>query len=90
MKTVRIFISGTVQGVFFRAFIQENAENLGLTGYVRNLEDDRVEAVFEGYENDVNRMIEVCKRGPLHSKIKDIEIEKISNQGFDTFKILRI
>jgi acylphosphatase len=89
MKTVRIFISGTVQEVFFRAFIQENAQNLGLTGYVKNLEDGRVEAVFEGFENDVNKMIELCKRGPIHSKITDIEIEKMDNQGFDSFKIMK-
>jgi len=56
---------------------------------VRNLEDGRVEAVFEGYENDVNRMMQVCKKGPPHSIIKDIEIEKIPNQGFSEFKVLR-
>lgn len=89
MKTVRVFISGIVQGVFFRAFIKENAENLGLTGYVRNLEDGRVEVVVEGYDNEVNKMIELCKKGPPHSKIKDIEIEKIGHQGFQEFKILR-
>ena len=55
MKTVKIFISGRVQGVFFRAFIQEHAQNLGLAGYVKNLEDGRVETVLEGYENDVNK-----------------------------------
>jgi acylphosphatase len=89
MKTVKIFISGIVQGVLFRAFIQENAQNLGLTGYVKNLDDGRVEAVLEGYENDVNKMIELCKRGPIHSKIRDIEIEKIENQGFDSFRIIK-
>ncbi len=89
MKTVKIFISGTVQGVFFRDFIKREAENLGLTGYVKNLEDGRVEAVIEGYDNDVNRLIEVCKRGPIHSKVRDIEIEKMGHQGFDEFKILR-
>jgi acylphosphatase len=89
MKTIKIFISGKVQGVFFRAFIQENAQNLGLTGYVKNLDDGRVEAVLEGYENDVNKMIELCKRGPVSSKISDIEIEKMGNQGFEVFKIIR-
>ncbi len=87
MKTIRIFISGIVQGVFFRAFIKEQAENLGLNGYVRNLDDGRVEVVVEGYENDVNRMIELCKKGSQHSRVRDIEIEKIKHQGFKEFKI---
>ena len=90
MKTLRIFISGIVQGVFFRAFVREQAENLGLKGYVRNLDDGRVEVVVEGYENDVNRMVEVCKKGPPHSKVRNIEIERMEHQGFEEFKILRI
>lgn len=89
MKTVRVFISGLVQGVFFRAFIKEEAENLGLTGHARNLEDGRVEVVIEGYDNEVNKMIEICKKGSPHSKIKDVEIEKIEHQGFSEFKIIR-
>jgi acylphosphatase len=89
MKTVRIFISGTVQGVFFRAFVKEQAENLGVYGYVRNLDDGRVEVMAEGYENDVNRLIEACKKGPKQSRITDFETEKMPNQGFTEFKVLR-
>jgi acylphosphatase len=89
MKTIRIFIEGGVQGVFFRAFIKERADNLGLTGYVKNLDDGRVEVAVEGRENNINKMIEACKRGPPHSKIKDIEIEKLSHQGFKEFKVIR-
>lgn len=89
MKTVKILISGKVQGVDFRAFIQEQAENLGLTGYVKNLDDGEVEAIIEGFDNDVNRLIEACKRGPIHSKVRDIEIEKVEKQDFESFKIVR-
>lgn len=89
MKTVKILIEGVVQGVFFRAFAKEQAENFGLNGYVKNLEDGRVEVVVEGYEKDVNRMIEACKRGPIHSKIRDIELEKMKHQGFEDFRIIR-
>jgi len=89
MKTLRIFISGLVQGIFFRDFIREQAENLGLKGYVRNLDDNRVEVVVEGDNNEVNKMIELCKKGPKESKVRDIEIEKIENKGFEDFKILR-
>ena len=90
MKTLRIFISGLVQGIFFRDFIREQAENLGLKGYVRNLDDNRVEVVVEGDNNEVNKMIELCKKGPKESKVRDIEIEKIENKGFESFRILRI
>ena len=89
MKTLRIFISGLVQGIFFRDFIREQAENLGLKGYVRNLDDNRVEVVVEGDNNEVNKMLELCKKGPKESKVRDIEIEKIENKGFEDFKILR-
>lgn len=89
MKTIRIFISGIVQGVFFRAFAKEQADNLGLTGYVKNLEDGRLEIIIEGYENDVNRMIEACKKGPRGSRVRDIEIEKLTHQGFESFRIIR-
>lgn len=89
MKTIRIFISGIVQGVFFRAFVKENAESLGLRGYVRNLEDSRVEVVVEGKEKEVEKMVELCKKGAPYSKVEGIEVEKIENQGFKEFKILR-
>lgn len=89
MKTVKIFIYGIVQGVSFRAFVKEHADNLGVYGYVKNLEDERVEAVFEGYDKEVNKMLDFCKRGPPGARVKDIEIEKMEHQGHTHFKILR-
>ena len=61
MKTLKITITGTVQGVFFRTFIKEKADELGLKGFVRNLDDGRVEVVVEGRDENANKMIEVCK-----------------------------
>ncbi len=89
MKTLKININGTVQGVFFRKFIQEKAEGLGLRGFVRNLENGNVEVVIEGKDENTNEMIDVCKQGPAHSEIKEVEVEEIKHQGFDGFKILR-
>jgi len=89
MKTIKILISGLVQGVSFRAFIKERAENLGLRGYVKNLDNGKVEIVVEGESNEVNKLIELCKQGPRESRVKSINIEKIQEQGFENFRIIR-
>ncbi len=89
-KAVRIYITGTVQGIFFRAFVKENAERYDLKGFVRNLEDGRVEAFLEGNSEDLDKMIELCKKGPKHSQIRNIEIRTEKFQDFKNFKILHI
>jgi len=89
MKTLKVFIYGIVQDVSFRAFVKEHADNLGVYGYVKNLEDGRVEAVFEGYDKEVNKMLEFCKRGPPGARVKDMEIEKMPKQEFSEFRIIR-
>jgi acylphosphatase len=90
MKTLRIHISGTVQGVLFRRFIEENANRIGVRGYVRNLDDGRVEVVVEGVDNKVLEMVEIAKKGNPHSMVRQVEINPITHQGFVGFKILRI
>ena len=89
-KSVRIYINGTVQGVFFRAFIKENAEKLGVKGFTRNLDDGRVEVFIEGNIDEVNKMIELCKKGPKHSQIRNVEIKPEKFQSFRDFKVLHI
>ena len=89
-KSVRLYITGTVQGIFFRAFVKENAERNNIKGFVRNLEDGRVEIFLEGDSDSVNKMIELCKKGPKHSQIKDVEIKLEKFQDFKTFKVLHI
>ncbi|MBU2562739.1 MAG: acylphosphatase [Nanoarchaeota archaeon] len=89
-KSVRLYINGTVQGVFFRAFVKENAERYNVKGFVRNLEDGRLEVFLEGNVEDVNKMIELCKKGPKHSQIRDVEVNPERFQDFKTFKVLHI
>jgi len=89
-KSVRLYIDGTVQGIFFRNFIKENAEKYGVKGFVRNLEDGRVEAFFEGDPSKVDEMMELSKKGPRHSQIKKVVIKKESFQDFKNFKVLHI
>ena len=89
-KSVRLYINGTVQGVFFRMFVKENAEKYNIKGFVRNLEDGRIEVFLEGNVDDVNKMIELCKKGPRHSQIKNVQIKPERFQDFKVFKILHI
>jgi acylphosphatase len=89
-KSVRLYITGTVQGVFFRAFVKENAERYNVKGFVRNLEDGRIEIFLEGNSEDVNKMIELCKQGPKHSQIKKVEQKEEKFQDLKTFKVLHI
>ncbi len=89
-KAIRIYITGTVQGVFFRNFIKQNAERLNVKGFVRNLEDGRVEVFIEGEAEKVRQMIELCKKGPRHAKIRKIDIKEEKFQGMRNFKVLYI
>lgn len=90
MKTVKLHISGSVQGVFFRAFIKESADKLDLKGFVRNLDNGKVEVVAEGRDENINQMIEVSKKGPAHADVKNVDVEEINHQGFKEFKTLRV
>lgn len=80
-------IKGMVQGVFFRAFAKENADKLGIVGFVRNLNDGNVEVIMEGEQGKVDEMVELLKKGPAEANVKDVEIEeerfKSEYQEFD-------
>ena len=89
-KSARLYIDGTVQGVFFRSFVKENAERYDVKGFIRNLEDGRIEVFLEGNTDDVNKLIELCKKGPRHSQIKKVDIKSERFQDFKSFKILHI
>ncbi len=89
-KSVRLYITGTVQGVFFRAFVKENAERQNVKGFIRNLEDGRIEIFLEGDANSVNKMMELCQKGPKHSQIRKVDIKPERFQDFKVFKVLHI
>ncbi len=75
-KTLRahVFISGRVQGVNFRWFTQRKAQELKLTGWVRNLWDGRVEAVFEGDEAAVRQAVAWCHHGEPPARVSEVEV----------------
>ncbi len=84
-----IWVSGLVQGVFFRYETEQEAQRYGVTGWVRNLEDGRVEAVLEGEKEDVDRMIQFCRRGPPGAQVTDVEIRWKDYTGkFREFKVV--
>jgi len=69
-----IFVSGRVHGVFFRAETQEKAQQLGLTGWVKNLADGRLEAVFEGEKEKIEEMVKWAKKGPTGAIVNNLEL----------------
>jgi len=74
MVRARLLISGIVQGVGYRWSCNREARALGLTGWVRNLPDGRVEAVLQGTREHVERMIKWCYRGPSEAQVSDIAV----------------
>jgi len=87
---VHVFVSGKVQGVFFRSSTKDMADELGLSGWVRNLADGRVEAVFEGNNEVIQKMLEWCRKGPEHAKVTGVEVIAEDYSGdFKEFLLLR-
>jgi len=87
-KSKHIVISGKVQGVFFRASTRQKAEQIGVNGWVRNTSDGKVEALFEGDEKKVNKLIEWCRHGPNLAEVKEVNIqEKEPTYGYTSFSI---
>jgi len=88
LRRVHLLVSGRVQGVFFRAETKRQASGLGLTGWVRNLEDRRVEIVFEGGKDAVEEMLDWCRKGPRLSHVTGVEIlEEQPTGSFNGFRI---
>jgi acylphosphatase len=73
-ESVEIFVSGRVQGVGYRAFAEREAAMLGLTGFVRNLPDGRVQLEAEGNRRDLEKLIDRLWKGPGNARVKDIQV----------------
>jgi acylphosphatase len=83
----RIVVSGTVQGVFFRDTCRRVAVANGVAGWVRNLADGRVEAVFEGASGPVQRLVDWARQGPQHATVAHIDIHDEQPEGLAGFAI---
>ncbi len=83
-----MYVSGKVQGVFFRQNTKRQAQSHGVMGWVKNLEDGRVEAVFEGEEAAVKAVVEFCKNGPKGASVSDISVDwEPCREEFQNFSI---
>ncbi len=88
-KRVHLFVSGTVQGVYFRHGMKETADKNNVVGWVRNLPDQRVEAVLEGEESSVDAVVDWSHFGPGGAVVEDLKIIDEPNKGeFSKFEIL--
>lgn len=85
-KAVRAWVSGRVQGVWYRGWTVETARALGLSGWVRNRSDGMVEALFAGPADAVDRMVEACRRGPPAAVVRDVTTEPAADPGTDGFE----
>ncbi|MEM3405503.1 MAG: acylphosphatase [Candidatus Pacearchaeota archaeon] len=87
-KAIKLYIFGNVQGIFFRNFIKEKADEVGVKGYVRNKEDGSVECWFEGDIDKVEKLIEICSTQHKDAVIKRIDKIEEKFQNFKEFKII--
>jgi acylphosphatase len=83
----RVLVYGRVQGVFFRDTCRRLAVQYGVAGWVRNLPDGRVEAVFEGPAEDVGRLVDWCRHGPRYAAVDHIDVQAEPPEGLGAFRI---
>ncbi len=87
IKTISISVSGNVQGVWFRKYTQDKAQQLIITGYVKNLPDGSVNAVATGTEEQLQELINWCWQGSPKSKVTDVQVQEQRLQQFTGFII---
>jgi acylphosphatase len=87
MKRSRVLISGEVQGVYFRDTCRRVAAQRGVSGWVRNLRDGRVEAVFEGADDAVDAMVAWARRGPSSARVADVAVQPEPPEGLSGFAV---
>lgn len=88
LARAHLWISGRVQGVFYRAHTRDEARKRGLTGWVRNLPDGRVAAVVEGDRRQIESLIAWCRQGPPYAYVEEVRVDWHPYQGeFDDFRI---
>ena len=89
-RTVHVMVTGIVQGVGYRAFVERQARSLGLCGWVRNRKDGCVEAIFSGEAESVEAVLTACRRGPRLAMVEEVRVTERSADGeLREFDVLR-
>jgi len=89
MPTVHLIINGRVQGVFYRATAKKVAEDIGVTGWVKNTDEGKVEILATGSNNQLQKLIQWCKIGPSKAVVTDVQVSDRKEENFKGFDIIR-
>ena len=87
LKCAKLKIFGRVQGVFFRDFTEEKAAEFVIVGWVKNMPDGTVEAIIQGEEDNINKMIACCHEGPSSAQVEEIKVEWMESSLCDSFEV---
>ena len=87
MKRIHVYVSGQVQGVFYRAECRRKAQELGVGGFARNLPDGRVEAAFEGEDDAVDAMVRWCHEGTSYAEVASVDAAEEQPKGDRDFRV---
>lgn len=89
LQTFSILVSGRVQGVYYRQSTKNKAQELGITGYVKNLPDGNVQILASGTSQQLNQLVAWCKQGPPAAIVNTVQVESIAPLAFPGFSIQR-
>ena len=89
MPTVHLMVKGKVQGVFYRATAKKMADEIGITGWVKNTPDNSVEMIISGSQQGLQQFIEWCKQGPARANVSEVKVDETKEEKFDKFEIRR-
>jgi acylphosphatase len=88
MPTVNLIIKGKVQGVYYRYAAKEEADKLGITGWVQYISEGRVEIMATGTQQHLDQFIEWCNKGPEKAYVTDVIVTRLSEESFDAFSVV--
>lgn len=89
MPTLHLLIKGKVQGVFYRTSAKETADELGITGWIKNTDEGDVEAAVKGSQSQLQRFIQWCKSGPPRANVTEVISTEIKEETFEDFTVIR-
>lgn len=89
MPTVHLVVKGRVQGVFYRATAKDVADETGVGGWVKNIEEGHVEIMATGTDEQLQKFVEWCKIGPRKAIVTDVVLTQMPEEVFDDFKVVR-